>query len=260
MDGRGPNRDSLTSYKQREHPMLRNLARAASIMTLACACSATVATAQEAVLAEFYGTGVHQYFAGNYGQSISDLTAAIDGGTKDPRAFYFRALAEMKSGQQDMATIDLQMGAALETADVNQFYPVAKALERVQGSTRLAIERYRAVARAEAHERQQRRESIRYEQRRRAEAEVLRNPKFAPAGQPPAALPAPAGRPAVAPPPPAEDPFAEDAAAKPTPKPPVAKPPVAEPPEDMPSEEPAADEAPAKPDDDNPFGDEKDPK
>ena len=109
-------------------------------------------SAQEAVLNEFYGSGVHNYFAGNLDRAVSDLIAAINGGSKDPRAFYYRALAKMKLGQQDSATLDLSMGATLETADVNQFYPVGKALERIQGSTRAQIERYRAVARAEVNQ------------------------------------------------------------------------------------------------------------
>ena len=149
------------------------------------------ATAQEAVLTEFYGSGVHHYFAGNMAAAIADLTVAINGRTKDPRAYYFRALAEMRTGDQGRAAADLQAGGRLETADVNQFYPVGKALERVQGSARLAIERYRTVARAEAFERQQRRDVNRYEQQRRAEAEVLRNPAFAPAAP---AVPQAAGR------------------------------------------------------------------
>ncbi len=172
--------------------VLRNVARAACGWLLAVAILACPrAMAQEAVLTEFYGSGVHHYFAGNMAAAIADLTVAIQGRTKDPRAYYFRALAEMRLGQQDRAAADLQTGAQLETADVNQFYPVGKALERVQGSARMSIERYRTVARAEAFERQQRRDINRYEQQRRAEAEVLRNPAFAPAA--PVSADAPGG-------------------------------------------------------------------
>ena len=146
------------------------------------------------------------------------------------------------------ATTDLKLGAALETADVNQFYPVAKSLERVQGSARMSIERYRAVARAEAYERQQRRESIRYEQRRRAEAEVLRNPKFAPIG-PGRGHRSAATRRRPAP----AAPMTRSPKTRPR-KQPTPKPPAAEPPEDMPADE--AD----KPEDENPFADEKDAK
>ncbi len=155
--------------------MFRSSARAACGLTLALiVVSQAPAAAQEAVLAEFYGRGVHQYFAGNASQAVSDLTAAINGGTKDPRAFYFRALAEMRQGRQAIAQTDLQKGAALESADINQFYPVGKSLERVQGASRMTIERYRTIARAEAFQRQQRRDATRYEEHRRAELRVLR--------------------------------------------------------------------------------------
>jgi hypothetical protein len=251
--------------------MVGNFARATCGLIAALVwLSAGSLAAQEAVLTELYGRGVHQYFAGNCTQAVSDLTAAIDGGTKDPRAFYFRALAEMRVGQQDMATLDLQMGASLETADVNQFYPVGKSLERVQGSTRMTIERYRSLARAQAYERQQRRDAVRYEQRRRAEAEVLRKPGIAPPAMPPVVPPAPkapgaapAGSDAAA-----DDLFSEEADKKPADATPAEeatepeaaedKPPAAEAPDAMP-----ADDAPADKDaksDENPFGDDKEEK
>ena len=47
-------------------------------------------SAQDAVLSQQYGSGVHSYFAGNYAKAYEQLTTAIDGGLKDPRALYFR--------------------------------------------------------------------------------------------------------------------------------------------------------------------------
>ena len=152
----------------------------------------------------------------------------------------------------------MMMGAKLETADVNQFYPVGKALERVQGSSRMTIERYRTVARAEAFERQQRRDINRYEQQRRAEAEVLRNPAFAPSVP---AVPAPIGGAAapgkVVPPPPQpeEDLFNDEEKAPAKRPPPPAEEPADEMPGvDLPADEPAAD---AKTGESDPFVDEK---
>jgi hypothetical protein len=241
--------------------MVGKLARTACGLALTLAClAAGSAAAQEAVLTDLYGKGVHGYFSGRCDSAIDYLSSAINGGTKDPRAFYFRALAEMRQGRSDEATLDMQMGASLETADVNQFYPVGKSLERVQGAARQTLERYRATARAEAFERQRARDTIRYEQRRRAEAEVLRKPGVAPPGgpalppQPPAAVPA---KPDAA-----DDLFSEEVDKE---KPPAApEPPAADeaPADDaMPDEAaPAADAAPAAepPDakaDDDPFTD-----
>ena len=160
--------------------MISIVARTVCGSVLLCSFWAGFATADDSIVAELYGSGVHHYFAGDYAQAAADLSAAIDGGTKDPRAFYFRSLAEMKLGQKAAAEADMQKGAALESADINQYYPVGKSLERVQGSTRTVIERHRSLARAEIHRRQRDRDAVRYEQLRRAEDKVLRNPEFTP--------------------------------------------------------------------------------
>jgi hypothetical protein len=231
---------------------------------------------QEAVLSQFYGSGVHNFYERDYFQAMSDLSAAIDGGTRDPRAYYYRGLVHQNLGNSAAAQRDMQKGAELESADVNQFYPVGKSLERVQGSQRLALERYRALARAQAHERQVRRDAARYEQLRRAESQVLRQ---APLGPPPAPLRPAAGvapaaatapiqpGPAAPTPPPEEKPAAP---AEPTPfdeapsdKPADAAPPAA-PAADSPFEGAAADDAEMKADapaddkkeEENPFLDE----
>jgi hypothetical protein len=254
--------------------MFRKVARSVGGVVLAFVLTvADRLPAQDAVLSEFYGSGVHQYFAGNYAQASSDLTASIQGGSKDPRAYYFRGLAAQRLGWQQNAAADFRAGAALESADINQFYPVGKSLERVQGSARMSLERYRAVARAEAHQRQERRNAIRYEQRKRAEAQVLR----APGPTPPAAGPVPStDEPAAA-----EDPFAEKddkaeempgeekPAAKEADDDPFAEPAAkddaadksSEPEEAMPAEDAADTDADAKGDkagDDNPFSDDAD--
>ena len=48
--------------------------------------------AQDLPLREFYGQGVHAYFAGDYKDALVDLSAAADGGSNDPRVYYFKAL------------------------------------------------------------------------------------------------------------------------------------------------------------------------
>ncbi|HEY2893305.1 MAG TPA: hypothetical protein VGJ16_03805 [Pirellulales bacterium] len=238
-----------------------NVRRVSLCVAVGCSlalCASASGASSGAVLAEFYGAGVHQYFSGNYGQAVSTFTAAINGGTRDPRAYYFRALAAMQSGAGGSdVEADLRKGAALESADADQFYAVGRSLERVQGSARMTLERYRALARAEAYTRRHDRDLLRYEQRRRAETDVLRRANVAPV--PPADLipaPAPALAPAVVPPPlPAADdnPF-DEAPAVDEPADAV-EPPAAD--EEMAAEDaPAADAAP--PADDNPFVDEPD--
>ncbi len=197
--------------------MRMDFAKSGLALMMLCA-SAGVAAGQDALLSELYGSGVHHYFSGDYQGAITDLTSAIDHGSKDPRAYYFRALSESKLGWQGNAQSDFQVGASLEAADVRGAFPVAKSLERVQGSSRALIERYRTVARVDAAERRQKRDSTRYEQWQRAEQKVLRDPaaEAAPATKPaPPTPPAPKPKvkaPVDAPPvpPPVDDPFADD--------------------------------------------------
>ena len=256
--------------------MLKNLMCTVFAGVLAIGClSASSAPAQEAVMDEFYGHGVHNFYDRDFFQAMSNLSVAIDGGSRDPRAYYYRGLAKLRTGDTHGAHADLQKGSELESADVDQFYPVAKSLERVQGADRSTLERYRALARAQNRQRQLRRDAVRYEQRRRSEAQVLRSVPVAPAPAPlgvaPATAVGPAGAAPVAPAPPAapaDDPFAAPAAADPAAAPaaddpfgapaaddpfgaPAADDPFAAPPEEAPVETPPADDAAAE---DDPFG------
>jgi tetratricopeptide (TPR) repeat protein len=192
--------------------MIRNLVVSAALSWACLGYIATAALAQDPILAELYGSGVHEYFSGGYQQAIADLSQAVDGGSKDPRVYYFRALCFWRLGDTPKAQIDLATGAKMESADINQYYPVSKSLERVQGSGRLLLERYRVQARAEAYRRQEKRNLARYEAQRKAEAEVLR---ATPPPPEPGAIAPPSGKPAAAEPAadmPAEDkdPFADD--------------------------------------------------
>ena len=136
--------------------------------------SANSLPAQDAVLGQKYGYGVHAYFAGDYLKAYGQLSAAIEGGSKDPRAFYFRGLAYLKLGRAQEASMDFQKGAELESKDVNKFYNVAKALERVQGQARVALEDHRVEARMAALEEAEKVRKIRYEAIQKEEARVLR--------------------------------------------------------------------------------------
>ncbi len=220
---------------------------------LAIGCWGSSASAQQAVMDEFYGTGVHNFYDRDFFQAMQNLSVAIDGGSQDPRAYYYRGLARMRSGDVQGAHADLQKGSALETADVDQFYPVAKSLERIQGSERSTLERYRALARAQARQRQLRRDAVRYEERRRHEAQVLRS---VPVGPPPAALGvAPAT--AVEAPAPADAAPAAAPAAAATPMPPAAGSPFDAPagaPAEAPTDDPFAPAADAPAAADDPFG------
>ncbi len=109
----------------------------------------TRACADDSVLDQLYGNGVHAYFGGDYSKAYDSLSAAINGGSRDPRAYYFRAFAESRLGREQDAATDFQTGATFEATGGGQS-GVSQALERIQGPTRQTLEQYRANARAVA--------------------------------------------------------------------------------------------------------------
>jgi hypothetical protein len=137
--------------------------------------------AQDFALGQKYGRGVHAYFAGDYVNAYEQLTASITAGSKDPRAYYFRGLAYLNLGRAQEASMDFQKGAELEGQDVNRLYNVAKALERVQGKARLALENYRVEARMAALEEAEKMRKARYAAIEQEEARVVRETSILPA-------------------------------------------------------------------------------
>ena len=140
--------------------------------------------AQDVVLGQKYGLGVHAYFAGDAVKAYEQLTDAIDSGSKDPRAFYFRGLAYLKLGRTQEANLDFQKGADLESRDTNKFYNVAKSLERVQGAARMALENFRVEARMAVYAEAERMRKARYEAIQREEQRVLRSQTVIPTPSP----------------------------------------------------------------------------
>jgi hypothetical protein len=125
----------------------------------------TGASAQEAGLTDLYGNGVHAFFSGNNTLALQHLNEAIDAGTRDPRAFYFRGLIHLRENKIDEADADFASGADLETGDAAGLFNVDFSLQRIQGRTRMMIERHRlaartALLRALAEERVQYRQQI----------------------------------------------------------------------------------------------------
>jgi hypothetical protein len=148
--------------------------------------------AQEAVLGQLYGNGVHAYFAGDFVNAYDQLTAAATAGSRDPRVYYFRGLAYLKLGREPEATQDFKKGAELESKDLNRSFNVARSLERVQGTARQQLETYRVDARLSALAEADKVRKTRFEAIRREEERVLRTqaahapaePISTPEGQP----------------------------------------------------------------------------
>lgn len=147
-----------------------------AMAVLIAVCASGVPADDQAVIAQLYGQGVHAYFAQDYVRAYELLTTAIERGTTDPRVYYYRGLALRRLGRPEDASADFSLGAEREAKDLNKFYNVSKALERVQGEDRQAIERHRVDARVAVMQEAERILKARYEARREAERQVLVGP------------------------------------------------------------------------------------
>lgn len=192
--------------------------------------SGTTTSAQSPVLAELYGRGVHAYFCNDLLEAHRYLSMAIDNGSRDPRAHYFRGIVNASTGRQHEAEADWQTGARLEALGEYDL-GIGRALQRVQGSMRMQMENIRQMVRLELRATQDARSKARYNDLKSAESEVLRGGAASPApNAPPAAIPpaaevdgannpfgADAAGPGEAVPDAKNDPFQDDPAAPMTP-------------------------------------------
>ena len=154
----------------------------------------TALRAQDGVLGQMYGNGVHAYFAHDFMRAHQFLSAAIEGHSQDPRCYYFRGLAYLRLGRPQDAELDFQQGAKLESSDLNRTYNVAKALERVQGPDRAAVEQYRLEARMLALGKAEEQRKARYEQTQKQEQQLLQD-QAGRAPEKPAGAPAESAKP-----------------------------------------------------------------
>ena len=131
---------------------MKNLFKTAALGALALAASfatPSTADAQEAILAEIYGRGVHAFYSGQHQQAHSLFSSAINGGSQDPRAYYFRGIVATMMGRSYEADSDWRQGATMEAAKTSD-PSIGRALSRYQGSGRLKLEMIRREARLQA--------------------------------------------------------------------------------------------------------------
>lgn len=178
-----------------------------SMCALWSALAAPAAAIDDKVLTSLYHEGAKAYFASDYRKAHDALTQVIEAGGKDPRAYYFRGLANARLGRTSNAQLDFTKGAEIEAQDFDTFYNVSAALERVQGPDRRVLETYRQAGRKNALAAI---EKIRFEKFRRFEPSQVAPGAATTAGQPATDASAPASDPAAAP---AADPFAAPAPA-----------------------------------------------
>jgi hypothetical protein len=171
------------------------------------AITAPKATAQNAILSEIYGRGVHAYYGGNYQHAYDDFSSAINGGLKDPLAYYFRGMAANGAGRLGEAEVDWEAGAELE-AEGKIGLSIGQALSRFQGHDRLRLEEIRRTAKLRYLARVNAAGAAKYGTAAAAEANVLRTPTMATPGivAPPPTPPIAAAK---------DDPFADNAVGEP---------------------------------------------
>ena len=132
-------------------------------------------------------------------QAYEQLTAAIKGGSNDPRVFYFRGLTYLHLGRGQEATQDFQKGSALEPRTSTGSTMCRRRWSACRERHASSWKSYRAKARMAAMEQTERLRKARYEAIQREEWRVLREQPPAPpesvatpepaAKRPPSALP-----------------------------------------------------------------------
>jgi hypothetical protein len=103
------------------------------------------------VFEEMYGAGVHAFFAGKLDLAQELFDEVINAGSQDPRVYYYRGLVQVASqcGMFEAGLGDFEQAAQLEVSGRTSAN-ISKALTRIQGPTRIAIERLRMRARLAA--------------------------------------------------------------------------------------------------------------
>ena len=121
-------------------------------------------------LDEMYGQAVHSFFRGDAWNAEALLNEVIEAGSQDPRAYYFRGLCRSNVGT-DGSNSDFEKAAQLEI-DGKRVVNVGKALERIQGQARIAIEKSRSKARLASRAQLLEIQRTRYEEMQRSGGSV----------------------------------------------------------------------------------------
>ena len=120
------------------------------------------AQAEDYVLDELYGSGVHAFFCRDYQMAIDLLTSASAEGSTDPRVYYFRGLANLEMGLEHEGEEDFRTGARYEFSKSGA-YRIGQSLQRIQGFKRLKLEKFRRAASIQARRQQILRDRLRYQ-------------------------------------------------------------------------------------------------
>ena len=95
---------------------------------------------------QLYSSGIHAFNSQRYAEAINSFDQLEAKGSQDPRAFFFRGLAQTRLGDTTAANADYETAAKLELTVAGRSFSVPKALERIQGRERTTIEQHRRAA------------------------------------------------------------------------------------------------------------------
>ena len=103
----------------------------AALLMLGPAVSAS--RAQDSLLQEMYGQGVHAYFSGKYQQAHELFAKAVKQGSQDPRCYYFLGFTYARLGRPDEAEAEFKRGAEFEAGGAAIQIDVGQALHACRG-------------------------------------------------------------------------------------------------------------------------------
>ncbi|KAA1260836.1 hypothetical protein LF1_33780 [Rubripirellula obstinata] len=130
--------------------------------------------AQNAILADLYGRGVHAHYAGKSQEAYDHFSMAINNGIEDPRAYYFRGITACALGRQYEAESDWQRGAELE-ARGKIVGSIGRSLTRFQGPDRIKLEEVRQKAKLDFLAQAAMRSKARYGEIQSTQGDMLRS-------------------------------------------------------------------------------------
>jgi len=90
-----------------------------------------------------FGTGLELYFAGRYTDAEKIFKSITTTAPNDARVWYFLGLSQWMQGNPTAAEPSFKKGADLETRGQPGVRAITAALERVQGTARQALAKYR---------------------------------------------------------------------------------------------------------------------
>ncbi len=92
---------------------------------------------------KFYSAGIDEYQSGNYAKSEKEFISAIRQNKRDARYLYYLGLSRLMQGKDNLAEDDFRAGALLELRGLPSMRVINASLERVQGTARETINKFR---------------------------------------------------------------------------------------------------------------------